>query len=309
MKIIAITPKMVDYLASAIIEGLYKNGVEVIASESENNVRKVYSKKEIINHSKDADYIFVIEGKVKGDIPPKYFLLDKINKPHITVFIDGSEWTYSSIPEKNQRLDSIKNPTRRRGKKWIDERMFNYCQWYFKRECYPEDAKNGIIPLLYAAEDKNFGNYDCDKNIDVFCSFGQKLTGLRRGVEKVLEKLNNERYKIIIKSGLSYENYKKCISSSYISIDAWGGGDCTARFWEIIANKSCCFSQKYNILFPKKFTDDKNYVEYSSIGEFEQKLRYYLKNKKKCSEIAEKGYQHLLKYHTSKIEFSFYIKI
>jgi len=300
MKVIAIMPKLFDYLVSAIIEGLYKNSVNIIASEPGNNVRKVYSKKEIIEHSKDADYILVLIGKVKGNIPPKYFLLDKINRPNITAFIDGSEWTYSSFPEKNQLIESLKNPIRRKGKKWINKRMFNYCRWYFKRECYPEDAKKGIIPLLFAAEDNYFGNYDYEKNIDVFCSFRQKGTGLRQKVENTCRKLKRKGYNIVIKSGLSYEKYKKLISSSYISIDAWGGGDCNARIWEIFANKSCCFSQKYNILFPNSFTDGYNYVEYSTIEEFEDKLIYYLKDKEKCLEIAERGYQHLLKYHTSK---------
>ena len=52
-----------------------------------------------------------------------------------------------------------------------------------------------------------------------------------------------------------------------------------ARLWEILANKTCAFTQKYNILFPYKFTDSKNYVEYETIQEFETKIRYYLNNK------------------------------
>lgn len=43
-------------------------------------------------------------GKVNGNIPPKYFLLDKIKRPNITAYIDGSEWTYSSFPKKNKLL-------------------------------------------------------------------------------------------------------------------------------------------------------------------------------------------------------------
>ncbi|MFX0073194.1 MAG: hypothetical protein ACFFAO_19115 [Candidatus Hermodarchaeota archaeon] len=271
MKVIAIMPKLFDYLISSIVEGLYKNNIEVIASEASNNSQKVYSKKEIIKHSKDADYILVMRGKVKGNIPPKYFLLDKINKPNITAFIDGSEWTYSGFPEKHQIIESLTNPNRRKGTKWINTRMFNYCRWYFKRECYPEDKQQGIIPLLYAAEDKNFGKYDFEKKVDVFCSFGQKFTGLRYEVENVCRKLKSEGFEIIIKNRLPYEEYKKLISKSYICIDAWGAGDCTGRIWEIFANKSCCFSQKYNILFPNSFKDGYNYVEYSTIEEFEKK--------------------------------------
>ncbi len=309
MKVIAIIPTSFDYLVSSIIEGLYKNNVEVIASEKGNNVKRAYSNEEIIRHSKDADYILVFNGKIIVNPLPKIFLLDKINRPEVTAFIDGNEWTFSGYPEKNQVKESLKNPKRRRGKKWINEKMLNYCRWYFKRECYPEDSKLGIIPLLFVAEDRYFGNYNLKKKFDVFCSFGQKNTGLRKNVEEVCRKLKLEGYNIIIKSSIPYKQYKKLISSSYISIDAWGGGDCNARFWEIIANKSCCFSQKYNILFPNTFIDGYSYVEYSTIEEFEEKLRYYLKNKKKCLEIAERGYEHLLEYHTSKQRVKYLLDI
>jgi len=309
MKIVAIVPKSFDYLVSTIIEGLYENNVKVIASESSNNVKKAYSSKEIIKHSKDADYILVLRGKVKGNIPPKYYLLDKIKRPSITAYIDGSEWTYLGYPEKNQIIESLTKPSKRKGKQWIDKRMFSYCRWYFKRECYPEDAKIGIIPLLFAAEKRYFGNYNLKKTIDIFCSFGQKSSGLRSEVERICMDLRQEGYKVIIKSGLLYETYKRFISSSYITIDAWGGGDCTGRIWEIFANRSCCFSQKYNILFPNSFTDGINYVEYSIIEEFEEKLRFYLNNEDNCIEIAQRGYEHLLKYHTSKERVKYMLKI
>ena len=103
MKVIAIVPKLFDYLVSAIIEGLYKNNVEIIASKKINNVKKTYSKKEIVKHSKDADYLLLFRGKVKGNIPLKYFLLVKINRPNVAAFIDGSEWTYLGISEKTKQ--------------------------------------------------------------------------------------------------------------------------------------------------------------------------------------------------------------
>ncbi|MFX0072851.1 MAG: glycosyltransferase [Candidatus Hermodarchaeota archaeon] len=301
MKVIAITPNQKhDLLASTVIEGLYKNNIEIIASDKGNCVKKVYSNREIIKHSKDADYIFVIWGKIKGNKPPKYYLLEKINRPEITAYIDGSEWTYTGYREANQLKEVKHNPKRMRGENWVNEKMFDYCKFYFKRECYPEDSERGIIPLLFAAMDKNFGNFNVKKKYDIFCSFGQKQTGLRSEIEDSCRKLSNEGYNVLIEFGLDYNEYLKIISSSYISIDSWGAGNCNGRFWEIIANKSCCFCQKYNILFPNAFKDGLNYVEYSDIEEFEKKIRFYLDNKDKCLEIAEEGYKHLLKYHTSK---------
>jgi len=123
---------------------------------------------------------------------------------------------------------------------------------------------------------------------------------MRKQVENICFKLKNEGYNIIIEKGITYNEYLKRISSSYITIDTWGTGECCARLWEIFANKSCAFCQKYNILFPNKFINEKDYIEYSTIKELEDKLRYYLDNKNECLEIAEKGYKHLLKYHTSK---------
>ena len=310
MKIVAITPnKKHDYLTSSIIEGLIKNNIEVIASDKGNGIKKKFSDKQLIEHSKDADYILAFFGKIVNNKPPKYYLLEKVNHPEITAYIDGSEWTYTGYPEENQVSESKRNPKRRRGKKWINENMYDNCKWYFKRECYPQDTKMGVIPLLFAAEEKYFGNYKIEKRYDVFYSFGQNQTGLRRETKEICKRLRREGFNIIIEKRLKYQKYLKIISSSYITVDAWGGGDCCARIWEAIANKSCCFSQKYNILFPNKFIDGESFVEYSTSEEFEEKLRFYLDNKDKCLDIAGKGYHHLLKYHTSKERVKYMLNI
>lgn len=36
-------PKLFDYLVSGIKDGLYKNGVEIIALEKDNSIRRVFS--------------------------------------------------------------------------------------------------------------------------------------------------------------------------------------------------------------------------------------------------------------------------
>lgn len=310
MKILLIPPyKQHYYMVSAIIEGLYKNNFEVISSFPGNGAKKVVSDKKFIEYSKDADYIFVFFAKNYGNTRmPKYHLLDIINRPDITVYIDSSEYSYTGHPEKNQIENMRIDPKYRRGKDWINQKMYNYSKYYFKRECYAEDAEMGIIPLLYCAVDKNFGNYDVKKKYDIYYSFRQTRTGLRSEIYDVCNKLKNEGYSVIMDNNVGYKKYLKLIASSYISIDSWGAGDCCARFFEIIANKSCCFCQKYNILFPNNFTNDENYVEYSTIQEFERKIRFYLNNKKKCIDVAEKGYQHLIKYHTSKERVKYLIE-
>ncbi|KKM16800.1 hypothetical protein LCGC14_1682200 [marine sediment metagenome] len=74
MKIVAILPKLFDYLVSAIIEGLYENNVKIITSEHSNNARQVYSKKEIIKYSPlieigaGTGYWAYLINKYEGDI-------------------------------------------------------------------------------------------------------------------------------------------------------------------------------------------------------------------------------------------------
>ena len=306
MKIAAVTPyKKSDYLAETIIEGLYQNGIELKCSCPGNGVSEndILSSDELIEYAKTADYVFAIWGKKKGIYPGvDYNLVKKINQPQKTVYIDGSEWNCHAQTYPNQVAMAKQNPQLRKGTPWINEDMYSYCNYYFKRECYPEDKKQGIIPLLFGAVDKNFSEYELleDKTIDIFCSFGQVNDGLRLEATQICQKLKNEGYNVVTESNLDYETFKKYILSSYISIDAWGGGDCCARLWEILANKSCAFMQEYNIEFPNNFTDGENIVKYNTKEELENKLRYYLNNKDKCLKIGKEGYKHLINYHTSK---------
>ena len=110
MKIIAITPNFkFDAVAPLVLEGLYDLGHDVLCTDHGNGARIVLSDEEIINHSKDADYVFVLWGKIRGNRPPKYYLLDRINRPEVTAYVDGSEWTCTGYVDNN---DKIKSPWR-----------------------------------------------------------------------------------------------------------------------------------------------------------------------------------------------------
>ena len=102
---------------------------------------------------------------------------------------------------------------------------------------------------------------------------------------------------------------KEKIKSSWIGIDAWGGGDCCARLWEVLANKTMAMTQKYKIEFPHDFTDGENIVHYETIEEFEKKIRKYLSDKNEIQRISENGYQHLLDYHTSQKRVEYILDI
>ena len=101
-------------------------------------------------------------------------------------------------------------------------------------------------------------------------------------------------------------DYFVTIKKSLISVDAFGGGECNARMWQIMANKSCLFAQRYNIIMPN-LEDGVHYVSWNSTEELKDKIIYYLNNKNKLYNIIENSYQNIIKYHTSKsrVEYIF----
>ena len=313
MRIAVISPyKKLDYLAETVIEGLYKSDIEVKFYQPGNGAKPtdVIALSDFYKYADSADYIFAIWGKKKGTHPGiDYNVVKRINRPDRTVFIDGREWTYSGQPEQGQVVEAKWNPKRRRGSEWVNMDMLNYCKWYFKRECYPEDVNLGIIPLLFGAVDRYYNVSEQEKSIDVFCAYGQINDGLRAETESVCKRLKGEGYNIVVGGEYDYDTYKDILAQSYIAVDAWGGGDCCARLWEILANKTCAFTQKYNILFPYKFTDSKNYVEYETIQEFETKIRYYLNNREACYTVGQEGYKHLKAHHTAEQRVQYIISI
>ena len=311
MKIIAITPdRKMNTLATLVVDGLYDIGAEVIATDHGNNVRKTYTDDEVIEHSKDADYIFVIFCKVKNCKPPKYYLLDKINRPNITAYVTDSEWTCTSKTDSpTQVRECLTDMSRHRGKPWIDEEMYSKCRWYFKRIVFEEDLeREKIIPCYIGAWNEyfKFSDQEINKEIDYYCSFGGSAghinNGLRAPIYQYLiwHQQQNGSVNSVVGKSLPYDQYLETIKKSYIGISAWGAGNCCRRMWEIIANKTCCFIQKPFIIYPDKFVDGESCVYYETMDEFVYKLNYYIQNKDECIRIGENGYKHAIKYHTGK---------
>jgi len=301
MKVIAITPnRKYDYTAHAVIEGLQNLGVEIIASDPMDRVNvSIYSEPEVIEHAKTADYIFAIWGKHMG----RFHLLDEINQPKKTIYIDGSEWTYTGQPnpKPGQALEAKYDYSRRRGEPWINEEMLTKAKWYFKRECYQQDIDEfGCIPFPFAILNNYYTNKDNERDIDLFCAFGQVDTGLRAEVEQACIELGEqEGYKVVVGKAFARDTYLEYMTRSLISVDALGGGDCNARRWEILASKSCLFSEEYNIIIPYDFREGTNIVNFRTIEQFKAKARFYISHRDHAIQVGENGYEHGLKYHTS----------
>lgn len=307
MKILIFNPESkFDYLCASLEEGLRKNNIEVFPLNTSCGFVKYKTDEDFIYKAKECDYIFVIWGKRPLDNQHKYGvhkgdLLDIIDMWDKVIYIDGSEWTFTGHRKEKQLEESILNHNKRKQYPWINEWMFSKCSLYFKRECYDEDVDKGIKPLLFSAFDKNFPKKDYNKDIDLFVCFGQNRTGLRKQIEKYCYQLKEQRKDLNIKieNNLPFDEYLECTARSLISIDAWGGGDCNARLFEIPACKTMLMYQKYNISFPYKFEEGKDAVSFSNMYELKKMLSYYLDHKSKSKEIGVNGYNHLFKYHTT----------
>ena len=321
MKIILIVPDREEFLQCEVIKGLNRRGIELIPSSPLTNIRnlyarcspidigagdipdtKVYSDEEIIEHSKDADYIFVFSGKFPSPQATspggKMYLLDKINAPEKTVLIDGSEYSYSGWRSHGQLRKDTFNVTK--GFPWLWEEMLDKVNWYFKRETYPDDVvDNKIIPCPYPFRIEDRQSIK-DKDIAFFSAFGHTSTGLRAEVEQLSYSVSHNDLPVIVgKQDGGRVKYLDLICRSYLVSDAWGGGDCTVRRSEVHMNSIASIMQRWNILEPYPFTDGDNVIFYDTPDEFKEKIDFYLNNLDKLIEIGQNGYEHSLKYHTT----------
>lgn len=315
MNVVVVPPNVKqDFITELVIEGLRDLNCKIFSSDLGNGIysNEVYSDNDIVDISKTADAVLFFFGKVKGNAPPKHYLIDRLQDRSRCAYIDGSEWTSTGYQEKNQAEMSLIDPSKRRGRDWIREDMLEKCAYYFKRECYPEDAERGLIPLPFGLLKRNIPSIDFEtKDIDVSCIFGHTLTGLRKETMQVCEQIKKENphYKIIVSSRLSPEEYSSSIARSKIVIDAWGGGDSCNRFYEAIGARACCLYQRYNTVVPNEYEDMKHAVSYSTISEFKEKLNFLLSNQQIARHVGKDGYTHALKYHTSKARAEFILKI
>jgi hypothetical protein len=319
MKIIAITPdKKMNTLATLVVDGMNELGIDVIATDTGNNVRKVYTDDEVIEHSRDADYVMVLFGKHKHNNPNKTYLLDRINRPEITAYVTDSEWTCTSYTDsKTQVKECLTDMSRHRGNPWIDEEMYDKCRWYFKRIVFEEDLeREKIIPCYIGAWDEYFqlDGVHWTKEYDYYCSFGGHAghtnNGLRAPVyEYLLTHSKNPDLKTLVGQRFGYQQYLENINKSFIGISAWGAGNCCRRMWEILSNKTCCFIQKPFIIYPHKFVDGVSCVYYSNMDEFKEKLDYYIKNKDEAVRIGLEGYNHVKRHHTGRKRVEYMLNV
>ncbi|MBF0124610.1 MAG: glycosyltransferase family 1 protein [Magnetococcales bacterium] len=294
MRILYVNTPLYDFLTATLIEGLKELGHQVLTTEAANYGTKIEDR-EVVAVAEAADLIIV--GSNAG---VRTELIQAVRNPR-RVFVDGSDYQALSIPEQ-----------------LVPFRMV------FKRElcrCRPNSEQERVFPLPFAAEKRYFtGN---NETKDILVSFLANMTTnpWRLSVHQRLLNLNNPQ----VVSGrtrdapLSLQNvslsnipnplYYSVLNRSLVSVNVAGGGYDCGRHWEILAARAMLFTQKPDIIIPDDFTDGINCVTFASLDEFDDKLKFYLDRRDLIAEIATRGYQHMLQYHTTARRAEYFLRV
>lgn len=290
MKIICITPfNKHDYLTDCVIQGLKELGHELINTDPGNGFTTQYRGQYVIDQAKDADAALAFWSKLQ--LPgPRYHLMDHMkNIPK--AYIDGSEYNQIGHPRKPST--------------WLAHDMLTgRADYYFKRECMPADIAQGVLPLPFAARDRDF-KIPIEANartIDIFAAFGQTMMDpIRSKLQSMMIEWRHWAGGPKIELGpVDNEKYQQLTASAKICVNAHGGGQDCMRFWEIMAAGAACFTQKFDIVMPHPYTDGWNMIEFSTVEEFKEKAKSFLQHPEMLERIALAGYKHTKKYHTCK---------
>ncbi len=280
MKISYINPPVFDYLSSTLIEGLKDLGHEVI-SLNESNYGSKIARKKFIKATNSSDLLIIGSGAFICYNILKDIFHDKV------VYIDGSDYPEIYLP------NGIK------------------INLVFKRELLriSDFAENKLIfPLPFGAEKRYFQESKLNKDIDV--SFISSLNNyMRRSAHQALSKKFKGRsyiegtgeraYDGIAKKPLPTPNYYNLLQRSFTSINIPGyGWDC-ARYWEIIANRTCLITQRLEIKIPYPFIENEHFLAFSNIEEMVEKIDFALSRRNLIKEIVENAYDHLVQHHTA----------
>jgi len=183
-------------------------------------------------------------------------------------------------------------------------------QVIFKRELrapidnvYPLPFSSAVPYLPEKFDDQN-------KILDLFCTFGfthylrkdivdflseAKLTESQFLALDIPELIREGKYKPL----LSYQDYLKAIASSKIAISVRGHGRDTVRYWEIPAFETLFLVNDPGIIIPHPFTDGLNCVQFNTLDDLADKIKYYLSHDEERIKIAKAGKEHLMNFHTN----------
>lgn len=192
-------------------------------------------------------------------------------------------------------------------------------QVIFKRELiYPID---NVYPLPFSSAVPYLPDKfdDQNKTLDLFCTFGFTHQ-LRKDVIDFLanSKLTDKQFLALdipdlIREGkynalLPYKEYLRMIASSKIAVCVRGHGRDTVRYWEIPAFETLFLVNDPGIIIPDPFTDGVNCVQFNSLDDLADKIKYYLSHDEERIRIAKAGKEHLYNFHSNEKRAKYFLK-
>ena len=291
MRIVFVNTPIYDYLTATLIEGLSELGQEVVCSEASNYGRALPDA-ELVQHAEQADLIVV-----GSNAAVRHHLLQGVVNPR-KVFVDGSDFAGFEVPAAI-RFKAV-----------------------FKRELCRQTrgAQAGEVHALPFAAEKRYFTAPQSKDILVSFIANMNTNPLRNSVHVRLQNLQNPA----IISGSTNERaynpgsarqapvdtpvYRQLLSRSLISVNVPGAGYDCARYWEIPAARAMLLSYEPDIVIPDGFTDGLDCATFSSLDEFDSKLKFYTADPQRVVKIAENGYQRLMKHHTTAQRAAYFLE-
>jgi len=310
-KIVCLIPPHYDFLCASIIDGLKQLDCRLYCNERINNsTEKEYTLfKDLLLRCKESDFILLFSNTNYST--RKQYIIDNFLAKK-TVYIDGSD---TGFPEDPSALNIFSTCFKRESyylrfalKSIIDHKHILDSMRRLKRY-YLYNRR--MWPLPFAAEPFyfNYTREGVEKDINISCTLVPRGWGVRESINELVRNLNisNTVVGSITKGNAitgsddkSKEEYFRVLARSKISIAYPGGGFDTGRFWEILASQALLFSPPIRIKMPRPFLEFKHFVPYNNLSQLKTRLLYYLDHEQERKRIADAGYRHLLKYHTTK---------
>ena len=125
---------------------------------------------------------------------------------------------------------------------------------------------------------------------------------------KIYLKTNNKK-NFLSSNITTMAKYEDIIKKSKVGLSIRGTGFDTWRYWEIPCYGTALLAQKTPILIPKNFIDGESALFFNDFNELKYKFLKYVVNSDEWMEIARKGQERFLEYHTPKKRVQYLLNV
>ena len=167
---------------------------------------------------------------------------------------------------------------------------------YFKREmiaCY--DYGERTYPMPFAYSERYIPETRAEGRSRPLFWAGHRQFGLRRLYLEHIE----EAFGLDLNERFDQAGYAAALQKARIGLDIFGYGFDTVRYWEVPAHRCMLLAERRPIVTPYDFRDGETAAIYTDLADLEAKLRYYMERPEEAEAIAQAGFEHLLRFHSS----------